>query len=59
MRDILKIKRGVSSCCPGHDSYPNQTYRNRRSKKARARGIKQEHRAFRRIMKQRSRSLVV
>jgi len=38
-------------CCPGHDDYPGDTYRNRRSKKARAKGIKKEHRHARRVKK--------
>lgn len=37
---------------PGHDDYPSDTYRNRRSKKARAKGIKKEHRHARRVKKQ-------
>lgn len=39
-------------CCPGHDDYPGDTYRNRRSKKARSKGIKKEHRHARRVKKQ-------
>ena len=52
-RDILTTKNiyDVSSCCPGHDTWPNETYGNRRSKAARARDIKKEHRTFRRLSK--------
>lgn len=49
-RDIKRI-RLLRSCCPGHDDFPDDTYKNRRSKKARARGIKYEHRYFRRVSK--------
>lgn len=38
-------------CCPGHDDYPRDTYRNRRSKKARSKSIKKEHRHARRVKK--------
>lgn len=53
-RDILRIRLGkmISGCCPGHDDYPNSSYKNRKSKKARAKGKKVEHRYFRRVMKQ-------
>lgn len=59
-RDILLIKRDrhISGCCPGHDSYPNSRYRNKRSQKARSKGKKLEHRAFRRIMKQENRNVL-
>ena len=52
MRDLLKIRRGDCGCCPGHDKFPNETYNSRRSKKARSRDIKKEHRVVRRILKQ-------
>lgn len=35
-------------CCPGHDKFPSETYRNRRSKKAHTRDTKIAHRAERR-----------
>jgi hypothetical protein len=37
------IKRKDHWCCPGHDKFPMDSYRNRKSKKARARDIKQAH----------------
>ncbi|EPX4280057.1 hypothetical protein ACH1ZL_06550 [Citrobacter freundii] len=37
------------SCCPGHDKYPADKYKNRRSVHARAEGIKREHRHSRRV----------
>jgi hypothetical protein len=52
MRDILKIRRGDCGCCPGHDTFPNDSYKSRRSKKARSNGIKVEHRFVRRYLKQ-------
>ena len=30
------VDRRDRGCCPGHDKFPCDTYRNRRSKKARA-----------------------
>jgi len=49
IKDLNKIRR---PCCPGHDKFPSETYRNRRSKKARAEGKKIEHRVVRRITRQ-------
>jgi hypothetical protein len=52
-REILLTKRmkHVSGCCPGHDTFPNDTYASRRSKKARARDKQAEHQAARSIQK--------
>jgi len=50
-RQILEIEPHPSDCCPGHDKWPNETYRNRRSKKARSRDKKKEHRYVRRMSK--------
>lgn len=33
-RDILTLRRGDCGCCPGHDTFPNETYNSRRSKKS-------------------------
>jgi hypothetical protein len=41
----------LDQCCPGHDEFPNDTYRNRRSKRARARDKAVEHRFVRRARK--------
>lgn len=41
----------VSGCCPGHDVYPGETYKNRRSKRARARDKKLEHQHARSLAK--------
>jgi hypothetical protein len=30
-------------CCPGHDTFPSQTYNNRRSKRAQSRDTKVAH----------------
>ena len=43
MRDLNKLKRGHSGCCPGHDEYPTGSYKGRKSKKARAKGKQAEH----------------
>lgn len=50
-REILNFKRHVCGCCPGHDDYPGETYRSRRSKKARARDKKLEHQHARSLAK--------
>lgn len=42
-REILKLKKFSSSCCPNHDDFPNETYKNNRSKRARSRDKKKEH----------------
>jgi len=47
----LKGPRALDQCCPGHDTWPNDVYRNRRSIRARARDIKKEHRYVRRILR--------
>lgn len=54
-REILKLKLGcmIGGCCPGHDVWPTETYKNRRSEKARSRDKGREHRYVRRVMKQR------
>lgn len=51
-REIVEICQ-PGWCCPGHDKFPGDTYRNNRSKRARSRGIKKEHRYVRRIKKTR------
>lgn len=45
-RELLDHIR-VSSCCPGHDHFPSDTYSSRRSKRARARDKKMEHQVAR------------
>lgn len=37
------VKRKDFGCCPGHDKFPKQSYKNRRSVKARARSVKLSH----------------
>lgn len=46
-REILTQRRGDCWCCPGHDKFPDETYSSNRSKKARARDKKIEHRVAR------------
>lgn len=41
----------MNGCCPGHDDFHNESYKNRRSKKARSMGKKREHRHVRRLRK--------
>jgi len=50
MREILKWI-WVSNCCPGHDTFPTETYNNRRSKKARAKWKRKEHQLVRQLVK--------
>lgn len=45
-------------CCPGHDKYPSDTYRSRRSKKQRRVYKCKEHRHARRVKKQSLKQLV-
>jgi hypothetical protein len=54
-REIFTFQQGhnITGCCPGHDTWPNDTYRSNRSKRARARDIKKEHRYVRRILNSR------
>lgn len=49
-REIQNLLRHVSGCCPGHDKYPDDTYRSNRSKRARARDKKAEHQHARSIL---------
>lgn len=49
-REIFDIRHNVSGCCPGHDDYPDDVYGNRRSTKARAKGIKREHKYVRTVV---------
>lgn len=50
-RQIFQFHRGGCSCCPGHDNYPGESYKNRRSKKARVKGKKIEHKYARTLLK--------
>jgi hypothetical protein len=50
-REIFEINRYASSCCPGHDKWPNEKYSSNRSTRARSRDIAKEHRYVRRIKK--------
>ena len=38
-------------CCPGHDKWPNDTYRSNRSKRARSRDKQKEHKLARTVAK--------
>lgn len=49
--DLVQCKH-ISGCCPGHDDYAHETYSNVRSKRARSRDKKKEHRYTRRVSKQ-------
>jgi len=50
-KDIHLLKQ-LNWCCPGHDTYPCDTYRNNKSKRARSRDKKKEHRYVRRYKRQ-------
>jgi hypothetical protein len=43
--------RWHQNCCPGHDVFPRETYRNNRSKRAQTRDTAIAHRAERRRVK--------
>jgi len=47
----LKLKKIINGCCPGHDDWPDETYKSNLSKRARAKSIKKEHQFVRRINK--------
>lgn len=53
-RQIAQIPGALkgSWCCPGHDTWPSDTYKSNRSKAARSRDKAREHRYARRILKQ-------
>lgn len=55
-REILGFKREItiSGCCPNHDTWPVETYRSRRSKKARSRDKAKEHRHARHVINSRA-----
>lgn len=55
--EFIKSPRALDECCPGHDQWPNDTYRNRRSKRARARDKAKEHRYVRHVRNQELRLL--
>lgn len=46
-------------CCPGHDKFPKETYRNRRSKKAHTRDTKIAHQVGRSRQKELTRKEVL
>jgi len=48
-REILNFKPKLSGC-PGHNDYPSGTFKNRRSKRARSRDKKLEHKHARSIV---------
>ncbi|ASV44402.1 hypothetical protein PBI_SCTP2_387 [Salicola phage SCTP-2] len=50
-REIIEYDRHCCGCCPGHDRFPNGTYKNRRSKKQRAKDKKREHKVARGFVK--------
>ena len=50
-RQILQLRRGDCGCCPGHDTFPMETYKNNRSKRARSRDKKAEHQHARSILR--------
>lgn len=52
------INRHHRGCCPGHDTFPSETYRNRRSKAAHTRDTKIAHRRERRRIRNRLRKVV-
>jgi hypothetical protein len=51
-RELKQLQPKQDECCPGHDVWPNDTYKNRRSKKARSRDKKKEHKYVRSLASQ-------
>jgi len=45
------VERRDFGCCPGHDKFPKDSYRSRRSKKARRKGKKRSHKLARTKLK--------
>lgn len=50
IRDML-LGWKVGRCCPGHDTWPCETYSSNRSKRARSRDKKREHQYARALLK--------
>lgn len=50
-REIKQLKVIEHPCCPGHDTWPTECYGNNRSKKARSRDKKKEHKFVRTLSK--------
>jgi hypothetical protein len=49
-RELDTLHKNHSGCCPGHDDFPNDVYRNNRSKRARSRDKKREHKFVRTLV---------
>ncbi|MBP2498350.1 hypothetical protein ABID82_005036 [Methylobacterium sp. PvP062] len=49
-------RRGDSGCCPGHDTFPSETYANRRSKRAQTRDTVLQHQRARAQQKHETRA---
>lgn len=43
------VEREDRGCCPGHDKYPKESYRNRRSKRKQTEATKTAHRRARAV----------
>ncbi len=50
-RELKCIQPKQYECCPGHDDWPCDSYKNRRSKRARSRDKKKEHKLARTLVK--------
>lgn len=50
-RELSFISRKYSGCCPGHDRFSTESYKNNRSKRARAKLKIVEHKFVRSIVK--------
>ncbi len=46
-RELKQLQPFQDECCPGHDTWPTETYKSNRSKRARARDKKKEHKYVR------------
>jgi hypothetical protein len=50
-REIITRKRQVSGCCPGHDTYPSEAYKSRKSVHALSRSKVKERQHARTLAK--------
>lgn len=50
-RELKQLQPRQFECCPGHDKWPCETYKNNRSKKQRSKDKKREHKYIRTLAK--------
>lgn len=50
-RELKQLQPRQDECCPNHDAWPTECYKNNRSKKARSRDKKKEHKYVRTLVR--------